>query len=227
MKNYGLVVASGEGKRFGGRKQFVPVRGKPIIYYALRAFEQCPAVHEVVVATNPDALARLEERITSWRFRKVKWFVAGGSRRQDSVAQGLRVLPDQGWVAVHDGVRPCVAPEQIESGFRACRRWRAVIFGLPVQETVKVLRNNTVMETVPRHPLVLAQTPQFFELMLLKRAYQQAALDGYEASDDAELVERLGERVVVLPGWPENIKVTTRADLILVSCLLSRRRKVK
>ena len=229
--NYGLVVAAGAGTRFGGRKQFALLKGKPILYYSLRAFECCPAVKEVVLVTNADMIDRTEVMTKRWRFGKTKWIVAGGEQRQDSVAQGLRVLPDRGMVAIHDGVRPFLTPEQIARGFRECRRRKAVIFGVPISETVKsvrfeaspkskiqnpkskIQRAGVVMRTIPREHLILAQTPQFYDLTVIKRAYDQARQDGYYATDDAQLVERLRLGVAVLDGWPENVKVTTRADL--------------
>jgi 2-C-methyl-D-erythritol 4-phosphate cytidylyltransferase len=211
--NYGLVVAAGEGSRFGGRKQFARLRSKPIVYYSLRAFERCPIVKEIVLVTSADMICRIESWLRRWRFRKVEWVVAGGERRQDSVRQGLRALPDRGLVAIHDGARPILRPEHLILGFRQCRKARAVIYALPVSETVKETSAGQVAATIPRQNLALAQTPQFFDLALIKLAYDRAYADGRYASDDAQLVEHLGIPVSVLPGWPENIKVTFPADL--------------
>src|SRR5512137_2718764 len=97
--NYGLVVAAGAGSRFGGRKQYAKLHGKPVFYYSLLAFERCPAVKETVLVTNLDMIDRVESLVRKWRLRKVTWVIAGGEQRQDSVARGLRVLPDEGMVA--------------------------------------------------------------------------------------------------------------------------------
>jgi 2-C-methyl-D-erythritol 4-phosphate cytidylyltransferase len=210
VSNYGLVVAAGAGTRFGGRKQFYRLGGRPLVCYALSAFERCPVVKETVLVVNLDMIDRLAVMVRRRRLRKVRWIIAGGEQRQDSVARGLRVLPERGMVAIHDGVRPFLRPEYLTRGFAHCRKSRAVIYGLPVFETVKETRNDTITRTVPRENLVLAQTPQFFALALIKEAYDRADHEGFRATDDAQLVERLGAKVTVLPGCPENIKITTR-----------------
>jgi 2-C-methyl-D-erythritol 4-phosphate cytidylyltransferase len=218
--NYALVVAAGAGSRFGGRKQFVKLAGKPVMYYSLLAFERCPQVKETVIVTNLDMIDRVEALIRKWHLRKVNWVIAGGEQRQDSVARGLRVLPDEGMVAIHDGVRPLLTPERLTQGFRACRRSKAVIFALPAGETVKEVRKSTVTRTIPRDALILVQTPQFFALPVIKQAVEQACREGFYGTDDAQLVERAGGNVAVIPGWRENIKITTRADLKLAEKLL-------
>jgi 2-C-methyl-D-erythritol 4-phosphate cytidylyltransferase len=212
--NYGLIVAAGAGVRFGARKQFARLKDRPVIYYSLRAFELCPVVKETVLVTNLDEIDRMETLIHRWRMKKVNWIVAGGEQRQDSVARGLRVLPEKGMVAIHDGVRPIVSPERIEYGFLECRRNHAVIYALPASETIKQVKGSEVLSTIPREDLILVQTPQFFKLPLIREAYEHAAATGHWATDDAQLVEHLGGKVTVIAGWPENIKITTRSDLV-------------
>jgi 2-C-methyl-D-erythritol 4-phosphate cytidylyltransferase len=218
--NYALVVAAGAGVRFGGHKQYFKLGGKPLVFHSLLAFERCPAVKETVLVTNVEMIDRAELLIRKWGFRKVNWVVAGGPERQDSVARGLRILPDTGMVAIHDGVRPFLTPERIAQGFRTCRRSKAVVFALPCGETIKAVVNALVTETVPRDGLFLVQTPQFFSLPLIKHAVDQAFRDGFYGTDDAQLVERSGGKVAILPGWRENIKITTRADLKFAEELL-------
>lgn len=218
--NYGLVVAAGAGVRFGGRKQYFKLGGKPLVFYSLLAFERCPAVKETVLVTNVDMIDRAELLVRRWGFRKVNWVIAGGLERQDSVARGLRILPDAGMVAIHDGVRPFLKPEHIAQGFRTCRRGRAVVFAVPCGETIKAADSALVTETIPRDRLFLVQTPQFFSLSLIKQAVDQAFRGGFHGTDDAQLVERAGGKVAILPGWRENIKITTRADLKFAEKLL-------
>jgi len=218
--NYGLVVAAGAGVRFGGRKQYFKLAGKPLIYHSLLAFERCPIVKETVLVTNVDVIDRAEALVRKWRFRKVNWVVGGGAQRQDSVARGLRILPDSGIVAIHDGVRPFLKPERLTQGFRTCRRSKAVVFALPAGETVKEVHDGLVAGTVLRDALFLVQTPQFFSLPLIKQAVDQAFRDGFYGTDDAQLVERAGGHVTVIHGWRENIKITTRADLKFAERLL-------
>lgn len=217
MACHGLIVAGGAGRRFGDRKQFASLAGKPVIWHSLSAFEKCPGISEIVLVTNSDAIDRADHLVRKWHLHKVNWIVAGGKERQDSVYQGLRALPDKGIVAIHDGVRPALNSQDISRGLKACRKHGSVIYARPIDETIKEVRNSAVIRTVARQGLFLAQTPQFFPLELIRRAHQLAAQDGYYGTDDAELLERIGEAVNVLPGWQQNIKITTRADLDLAA----------
>lgn len=213
---FGLIVAAGEGTRFGGRKQFARLASRPLLCYSLQAFEHCSVVKETVLVTNLDMIERLESWTKRWRLRKVKWIVAGGKSRQESVRQGLRVLPDKCLVAVHDGVRPCILPAQIALGFGICAKTGAAVPVLPVAETVKEIADGMVVKTIPHAGLALAQTPQFFEIALLRNAHRQAASEGFLGTDDAQLVEHYGGRVTAFLGWQENVKITTRDDLLRI-----------
>jgi 2-C-methyl-D-erythritol 4-phosphate cytidylyltransferase len=219
--NYGIIMAAGRGMRFGGPKQFVRLQGRSLLVRVLEAFEHCAAVAETVVVTNPERLKYVEHLAARAHCRKVKWVIAGGERRQDSVERGLRVLPGRGMVAIHDAARPTLRPEHLSRGFAVCRRTRAAIYAMPVTETLKRVSDSMVRRTVTRDDLFLAQTPQFFALDLIKTAHENARRRGWCANDDAELVERLGALVTVVPGWPGNIKITTRHDLRLVAAVMA------
>ncbi|MEO0071160.1 MAG: 2-C-methyl-D-erythritol 4-phosphate cytidylyltransferase [candidate division WOR-3 bacterium] len=219
--NYGIVLAAGRGRRFGGLKQFVPVRGKPLFFYSLKAFENCPVVTGFVIVTNRSRVNQVKRWVKRWRFKKVIAVVAGGAERMDSVENGIFALPENGYVAIHDGVRPFIKPEMLTIGFRMCQKFPAVAFGVPVTDTLKEVVANRITQTIDRSGLVAIHTPQFFALNLIRRAYAQARNQKITASDDCELVQRLGISPRFLLGSSLNIKVTTRDDLNLCQALLS------
>ncbi len=217
---FGLIVAAGRGTRFGEPKQFVRIKGKPLLYYSLRSFEQSPAIAGYVVVTNPDHVQSVRRMLSRWSFSKAMSVVRGGRLRQDSVRNGLEALPEQGFVAVHDAARPLVTPDMIFRGIKACTRALPVTYGLRITDTVKRVLGNRVVKTVDRSGLFAVQTPQFFSIGLLRRAHREAAACSAEATDDCALVERLGIKPRVLPGPVSNIKVTSRSDIELAGSLL-------
>jgi 2-C-methyl-D-erythritol 4-phosphate cytidylyltransferase len=218
--NFGLVVAAGRGRRFGGLKQFVPVKKKPLLFYSLRAFELCPLVSGYAVVTNPSRISQVKQMLKKFRLQKSIAVVAGGKERMDSVEQGLFALPESGYVAVHDGVRPFIKPQMLSLGFRAVHRYPAVAFGVPVTETVKEMVGNHLVRTLDRTSLVAIQTPQFFSLELLRRAFAQARNQHLITTDECQLVENLGIAPRLLPGSPLNIKVTHPEDLLFCRAVL-------
>lgn len=204
-----VIVAAGEGQRLQGpvRKPFLPLDGTTVLDRALSAFVECPRIGPIVVvvaAAAADALrSRLPPRVTA--------VVPGGATRRASVAAGLAVLDEVGWVVVHDGVRPFVTPELISRVVDAAAETGAATPGLAVTDTLKVVEGDRVRRTVDRRGLVAVQTPQAFRTTLLRRAHAAVPLDAH-VTDDAELVERLGVAVRVVPGDPANLKITTLAD---------------
>jgi 2-C-methyl-D-erythritol 4-phosphate cytidylyltransferase len=218
--NFGIILAAGRGTRFGKLKQFVRVRAKPLLYYSLRAFELCPAVSEYVVVTNPEKISLVRRMVRDFRAQKVRMIVPGGPQRMDSVAAGLKVLPESGYVALHDAARPLIVPEMLSQGFQAVQKSRAVTFGGPLTDTVKELRGNRIIRTLERKNLVATQTPQFFELELLRRAYARLQKEQLLVTDECQAVEFIGIQPVVLINPRLNLKVTYPADLTLCEALL-------
>ncbi|HVF68725.1 MAG TPA: 2-C-methyl-D-erythritol 4-phosphate cytidylyltransferase [Pyrinomonadaceae bacterium] len=224
--NVAIIVAAGRGSRMGGgrAKQFREISGTPIIIHTLRRFEQCAAVAETTVVL-PDA--EREEFLSlseKYGLRKLARAVAGGETRALSVWNGLRSLSDvddSDVVAVHDGVRPFVGPEEIERAIRAAEEHGAAILAAPAVDTIKEAEDGRVLRTHERSRLWHAQTPQCFRLSLLRRAYESALAEGAaDATDDSALVERLGVEVRIVEGGPHNIKVTTPRDFALAEMLL-------
>jgi 2-C-methyl-D-erythritol 4-phosphate cytidylyltransferase len=211
-----VVPAGGIGARLGTRlpKQYLAMAGAPVLVHTLRALTRAWSVAGVVVAAPADRVAATRALLARYRVTRVLAVVAGGGERQESVWEGLQASPPEiDWVVVHDGVRPFVTPALVERVLEAARASGAATCGMAVRETVKRVGEGTVEATVDRAGLWLVQTPQAFRRALLWEAHEKARRDGYTGTDDAVLVERLGGRVAMVPGLPENVKITTREDL--------------
>jgi 2-C-methyl-D-erythritol 4-phosphate cytidylyltransferase len=213
-----LVVAAGAGKRFGGPKQFAYLRGQPVLEWTLERFQAHEAIDDIVLVL-PDEQDMKHYRL---RYPKIVDTVRGGDRRQDSVWQGFRLLKgsETGIVLVHDGARPLVSPELIGRVIAAARVLGAAVPVLPVEETVKEVRDGSVVRTLDRSSLVRAQTPQGFLYPLLKRALEAARKDRFQGTDEASLAERAGIPVAAVDGEPRNIKITTPVDIKIAEALL-------
>ncbi len=213
-----IIVAAGEGKRFGAAKQFVLLSGKPVLEWAIEAFVFHPEVDEVVVVlpeTSPAELIKM-------KWAKVKAVVAGGKERQDSAVRGLEAVSEGiEIVLIHDGVRPLVQAELITKIIQAARTYGAAIPALPIEETIKEVEKERVLRTWERERIVRVQTPQGFRRSLLQAGFNQAFQQGYYGPDEASLVERLGQEVVIVPGDKRNIKITTAEDIKIAEVWLN------
>jgi 2-C-methyl-D-erythritol 4-phosphate cytidylyltransferase len=232
MKAEAVIVSAGKGIRFmegksvrpdHGKKQFHFLGGKPILAHTLDKFETCPMIRSVrLVVGQEDMDYCLKEIVEKYRFQKVSKIVPGGKRRQESVKNGIDALPeDADIVAIHDGVRPLVTQTMIEDSIRSAVRYGAVVFALPVKDTIKMSNpDGTVLRTLDRESLWQIQTPQTFQVNVIREAHCRATEDGFVGTDDASLVERLGGKVHILPGSYTNIKITTPEDLELANLFL-------
>jgi 2-C-methyl-D-erythritol 4-phosphate cytidylyltransferase len=217
-----IIVAAGQGTRLGGGgggggdtpKQFRAVGGIPILLRAIRPFVSHPDVARVIVVLRPADLAAPPPWLAELRGGTTPLeFVAGGAERTDSVRAGLAALPeDCRIVLVHDGARPFASAGVLDAVCAVARQGVGAVAGIPLTE---------IVETVPRERLWRAQTPQGFPRAMLERAYRHAASGGggLSGTDDARLVEEIGEPVVMVPDTPRNIKVTTLDDLAVAECL--------
>jgi len=222
---HAVIVSAGKGYRFmnGKKKQFLPLAGKPVLARTLDPFERCPLVNAVVLVVGQGDLGFcLKEIVEKYGYRKVSRVVPGGENRQESVKHGLDAVPeDVEIVVIHDGVRPFVTQEMIEGSVRSAMRFKAVVLGTPVKDTIKTVSpEGKVLKTLDRGSLWQIQTPQAFQAKLIRDALKKATEDGFMGTDDASLVERMGVEVHVLPGSYANIKITTPEDLMLASLLL-------
>jgi 2-C-methyl-D-erythritol 4-phosphate cytidylyltransferase len=218
-----LIVAGGKGLRFGGpvRKQYLLLKGKPIVWWSLQAFEKSPSVRSMILVVPAEDVSRLHTRARTWMFRKLTAIVPGGVTRADSVREGLRVVPEAcRYVAVHDAVRPLIKPETIEKVIQAARRSKAALAACLSKDTVKLANGDGYIHSTPaREKVWMAQTPQAFEIKLLKQAHQ----NGKSASvtDDAMLVERLGVKVRLVDAPADNMKITTPVDLMIAHAVMA------
>jgi len=213
-----IVVAAGAGKRFGEKKQFAYLRGKPVLEWTLERF-QAHAEVDAVILVLPDEQDMKHYRM---RYAKIVDIVRGGERRQDSVWQGFRLLDAAAAevVLVHDGARPLVGAELISRVIAAARADGAAVPVLPVEETVKEVRDGRIVGTVDRSRLSRAQTPQGFRYDVLKKALETARHDRFYGTDEAMLAERAGIAVTAVAGDPRNVKITTPVDLKIAEGLL-------
>jgi 2-C-methyl-D-erythritol 4-phosphate cytidylyltransferase len=232
-----ILPAAGLGTRMGAEvpKQFLELDGVPLLLYTLRRLAECKAIVEFLIATRPEEVEAVQQRLAKENLGRPVHVVKGGETRQQSVGNALaRVSLDTEIVLVHDAVRPFVTREQVERVIAEARARGAAILGVPAIDTVKEVRRSTLPEdvalisaTIPREKIVLAQTPQGFQVALLKEAFARAEQDGYTASDEAALVERLGRDVYVVQGSERNIKITRPADMELARFYLEQERHAK
>ncbi|MCJ7745534.1 MAG: 2-C-methyl-D-erythritol 4-phosphate cytidylyltransferase [Actinobacteria bacterium] len=224
---FGVITAAGAGLRLQGEttKLEVEILGKPLVLYALEAFQRASCVESLILVVPPERLdAWPVSRLLDAGIGKAVAVAAGGPTRQESVYLALEEIPDDsGTVVVHDGARPLVTPDMIEAACSAARGEEAVITAVPLTDTVKQVEGGRVIHTPDREKLVAVQTPQAFSLQLLREAHRQARQEGFQGTDDASLVERLGRTVVVIEGSRENIKITHPGDLVVVKAILSER----
>lgn len=214
-------MGRGSAEKTGtSRKQFMLLEGSPILMHTVRKFAASDRVSEIVVAVRGEDVEWVTEMLAA-EFSPVRVrVVAGGQSRQQSVENGLAALrQDADLVAVHDAVRPFIDLETIHKVFDEAAETGAAIVGVPAVDTVKQVTRGTdkvkVRSTIPREKLVMAQTPQVFRRELLERAFQLARDDGFNATDESSMVERLDVEVTVVMGTDRNIKITKPGDMDL------------
>lgn len=223
----GIVLAAGRSSRMGGgpNKQFIELLGKPLLWYSLMAFEQCPTIEAVVLVRRPDYDQEADELVRQSGFQKVTAFADGGVERQNSVWNGLeRCDPATKIVAVHDGARPLVTPDLISATVESARAHGSGIAATKVVDTIKEAEpDHTVVRTVDRTRLWAVQTPQTVRCTLLRQAYASVLNKHLFVTDEAAAVELLGERVHLVDTPFLNLKVTSPSDLAMAEALLRHR----
>jgi 2-C-methyl-D-erythritol 4-phosphate cytidylyltransferase len=224
MSAVAILVAAGRGERMGADrpKAFLELGGQALLLRSALAFQVAPSVGDVVAVVPEDQIETARGLLGP--VTKLRAVVPGGSRRQDSVLEGLKQVPDgfDGVVLVHDAARPLVDTDLVERVARAAGEKGAALPVLPVVDTVKRVRDGRVLETLDRHELGAAQTPQGFRFELLVNAYEAAFRDRVTVTDEAMAVERLGAPVEAVPGSPHNRKITTTEDLAWAEGLVQR-----
>ena len=239
MKVFVIIPAAGLGTRMASpstgdkSKQFFELQGTPILVHTLRKFAANRQVNEIVVALRKNETAGFLELAEVEKFTKPLRVVEGGEHRQHSVANALASLSaaEDDIVLVHDAVRPFVTDETIDGVIAAVKKYDAAIAGIPAIDTVKQVDRTAdgavVLATVPRERMVMAQTPQGFRFGLLKKAFDEAAADGFIGTDEASLIEKSGGTVHVVMGSANNLKITTPGDLELAEFYLAKETRTK
>ena len=215
-----VIVAAGSASRMGGiDKVMAPLGGEPMIKRTVRAFQECDAVAEIVIVTREDLIMPITSLCRE--FPKVTAVVAGGKSRQESVGKGLSALSKEvKLAAIHDGARPLITWQLIDWVIRAANTYGAAAPAIPVKDTIKTVEGGIVVNTPERNKLRAVQTPQVFDIDLLKGALLKAQQDGAEVTDDCSAVERLGMKIKIVEGDEKNLKVTTPMDLKIAEMLL-------
>lgn len=220
MRRYAIIVAGGKGLRMGGElpKQFIPIEGRPVLMRTLDTFHACDESIQIILVLPRDHQDYWRELCVQYQFAVPHRIADGGATRFHSVQNGLSLVDaPEALVAVHDGVRPFVSHEVISRCYAEAEAHGAVVPVIPVVETVRQLTDEGSV-TVDRNAYRLVQTPQTFRATLLRRAYEQPYTDAF--TDDASVVEALGEAVTLVDGNRENIKLTTPFDLIVAKALV-------
>lgn len=215
-----VIVAAGSASRMGGiDKVMAPLGGEPMILRTVRTFQNCGAIKEIVIVTREDLILPITELCGG--FDKVRAVVRGGDSRQASVKLGLSAFTDKmELAAVHDGARPLVSEAVIDRTIRAAHTYGGAAPVVSVKDTIKVFEGGFIASTPDRETLRAVQTPQVFDLDLLRGALEKADKDGAAVTDDCSAVERLGLKIRLVEGEERNLKVTTPMDLKIAEMLL-------
>lgn len=222
-----IIPAAGQGTRMKTtvNKQYLSLKGKTILSYTLDVFEKCPLVDEIVVVINANEVEVFRKKVLHrGHYKKIR-VVFGGKTRQESVYNGLMALnPKCDLVMIHDGARPLVGESLLIKCIYETLKYNATIVAVPAKNTIKVVNSEGIVQSTPdRKKLFEVQTPQTFKLPLILEAHKKAAEDGFLGTDDASLLERLGEKVKIIRGHYNNIKITTPEDLMIASAMISTR----
>ncbi len=229
--NIAIIAAAGQGTRLGGKraKQFLELAGVPVIIHTLKKFEQCADIQEIVVVLPAVDAAGFLQLAGKYELRKLNRVVQGGETRAESVWRGLQSVraTTAEIVAVHDGVRPFVTPEEITRTVQAAQLSGAAILTAAPVDTIKEVENNKIVRTLERARLRHALTPQCFRYELLRRAFEQSPELIKNATDDSSLVESLGMAVTIVEGDARNIKITRPEDLAFGEMILKQNSGVR
>jgi 2-C-methyl-D-erythritol 4-phosphate cytidylyltransferase len=222
--NLAIIAAAGQGTRMAGNrpKQFLELAGVPIIIHTLKAFEHCEAIQEIIVVLSAEEIPGFLSLADKHGTAKLGGVVPGGSSRAESVLNGLLVAGEKSpeIVAVHDGVRPFVTPDEISRTVAAAQVDGAAIMVSPPVDTMKEVRDGAVIRTISRNELRNALTPQCFRYKLLRRAYEAVDVSDPDLTDESTLVERLGVRIAIVEGSARNIKITRPEDIAIAEAVL-------
>lgn len=232
MKSTAIVLAAGQGKRMNSKvqKQFLLIKGKPVLYYSLSCFQNSREIEEIIVVTGKDSINFCkQEIIEAYGFSKVKAVIAGGRERYDSVYAGLCACENSDYVFIHDGARPFLTEDMIRRGKEAVLASGACVIGMPSKDTIKIADENGMVASTPSRSLVWnIQTPQIFSYTAIREAHERARQQNMaDITDDAMVMERFGNmKIKLVEGSYENIKITTPEDILVAEKILEKIQKI-
>lgn len=219
-----IIVAAGRGERMGAKldKAFLSLGPRPVVAYAIMAFESCPDIQDIVLVVRREQMAAAKGMAQMFGISKLRRIVAGGARRQDSVSNGLAALaPETRCVAIHDAARPLVTSALISATVRSALKHGSGVAAKRLVDTIKYVEKGAVVtRTMDRTKLWSVQTPQTFKIELLRQAYAALAEKGETVTDDAAAVELLGEQVRLVEWEQPNLKITVAEDLTVAAAIL-------
>lgn len=225
MKVTAMVLAAGQGQRMGIKKQFLNLRGRPLVVHSLEVFQKHPSISAIILALPAEDMEGIKDHYReAYGLHKLQSVVAGGDSRQETVANCLNCLPaSTDCIVLHDGCRPLVSKELIDTVLEGAREHGAAVPGYEPRDTIKIMgEGGNILHTPNRKELRAVQTPQAFQASLLLEAHKEARQKGWQATDDCSLVEKAGYSAFVVEGDSRNIKVTVKEDLDMIHSILGR-----
>ncbi|MDR0930640.1 MAG: 2-C-methyl-D-erythritol 4-phosphate cytidylyltransferase [Clostridiales bacterium] len=227
-----VIVAAGSGERLAAEagaengKALLQVAGKPLIQHSLEIFAQVDRVKDIIVVAREIDILAIYDIVNNEQIPKVRNIVPGGSTRQHSVYNGLKEVSTD-YVLIHDAARPCITLDDINDLItRLVENGRPVTLASKIIDTINRVQNGTIVDTLDRDELFVVQTPQGFNTTKLKHAHEKAIDDGFESTDDAGLLENFGEKVHIVRGSSQNIKITYPDDVLVAEAILAARENV-
>lgn len=222
MKTSAIIVCAGNSTRMGGKnKILMPLGDRLVIGVTMLAFEKCGDVSEIIIVAREDDIPTIKAEAESAGITKLAHCVTGGKTRQESVINGVKcVSKDTELIAIHDGARPLVSPENISRTIKDASVFGGATLGVPVKDTIKVVDDGLITDTPPRKSLYITQTPQVFKKNIYFEGVDFALEHGLDFTDDCQLVEAIGGKVCMTTGDYTNIKITTPEDIKIAEILL-------
>ncbi len=217
-----IVVSAGKSTRMKGiNKQFLELNDIPVIVRTVMAFDCIDYVSEIIVVCGENMIDSTKEIFTQYKLSKNIKFTIGGDTRQKSVFNGIKLVSDEcNYIAIHDGARPMISKDTIQTAFDNVKIYKATTVGVAVKDTIKLVENDFIQSTPPREKLFITQTPQVFEKKLYIKAMNKALSENKDYTDDCQLIESFGEKIFMTIGEYTNIKITTPEDINLARSFL-------
>ena len=219
LKKYAIIVAGGSGTRMNAPipKQFMKLDGKPVLIHTISKFEEANLNIELILVLSFDQILYWEQLCAEYQFQPKLKIAESGETRFHSVKKGLALIEEEGIVAVHDAARPLVSTKTIATAYKAAEMYGNAVPAVPLNDSIRQI-DSTLSIAVDRTKYCIIQTPQCFATSIIKKAYEQDYK--YTFTDDATVVEAIGEKIHLIDGNPDNIKITTPKDFIIAEALL-------